>query len=70
MSAWGPVFTPACTLRIERKRANTCAVVMKSSVDAPTRTTSSIATSAFRESSTKFACVRMQPFGRPVVPDV
>ncbi len=70
MSAWWPTFTPACTLITEMKRANTCAVVMNSTVEAPGLTTSDIATAAFRDSSTKFECVRMQPFGRPIVPEV
>ena len=52
------------------KRAKTCAVVMNSRVDDPGATTSPIATAALRLSSTKFECVMMHPFGRPVDPEV
>ncbi len=71
VSGWWPVFTPAWTARIVMKRANTCAVVMNRSVDAPgVCTTSDSATAALRESSTKLECVSTQPLGRPVEPDV
>ena len=53
------------------KRAKMCAVVMKSSVDAPgSATTSLSATAELRQSSTKFECVSTQPLGLPVEPDV
>ena len=52
-------------------RANTCAVVMKRSVDAPgVCTTSFRATAELRDNSTKLLCVSTHPFGRPVEPDV
>ena len=71
VSGWWPVFTPAWMSRIEMKRAKTCAVVMNSSVEAPgVLTTSSSDFAELRESSTKLLCVRTQPFGRPVDPDV
>ena len=53
------------------KRANTCAVVMNSTVEAPgTVTTSCSALAALRVSSTKLLWVSTQPFGRPVEPEV
>ena len=53
------------------KRAKMCAVVMKSSVDAPgSATTSLSATAELRQSSTKFEWVSTQPLGLPVEPDV
>ncbi len=53
------------------KRANTCAVVMNSSVDEPgVCTTSSSALAELRDSSTKLLWVSTQPFGRPVEPEV
>ena len=53
------------------KRANTCAVVMNSSVEAPgVSTTSRSDVAEFRASSTKLLCVSTQPLGRPVDPDV
>ena len=70
VSAWCPIFTPAWTPSTEMNRANTCAVVMKSSVDEPGATTSFMATEALRVSSTKLEWVRMQPFGTPVEPEV
>jgi hypothetical protein len=52
-------------------RAKTCAVVMKSSVDAPGWWMSSVrATAELRLSSTKFECRMMHPLGRPVDPEV
>ncbi len=71
VSGWWPVRTPAWMSRIEMNRANTCAVVMNSSVDAPgVDTTSSSALAELRESSTKLLCVSTQPLGRPVDPEV
>ncbi len=70
VSAWWPTFTPPCTESTEMKRANTCAVVMKSSVVDFGLTTSLIATAALRQVSTKLEWVRMQPLGTPVEPDV
>ena len=71
VSGWWPVLTPAWTLRIEMNRANTCAVVMNNSVDAPGLATTSFSASAeLRQSSTKLLCVSTQPFGRPVEPEV
>ena len=53
------------------KRAKTCAVVMNSTVDAPGCSSTSLsASAAFFEVSTKLLCVRTQPFGRPIDPDV
>ena len=53
------------------KRAKTCASGRKSSVDAPSRlTTSSIFAVAFSARPRKFSCVSSQPLGRPVVPEV
>ena len=51
-------------------RAKMWAVVMNRSVFDCGLTTSGIASAALRESSTKLEWVRMQPFGRPVVPAV
>ncbi len=70
MSAWWPIFTPPCTLSTEMNRANTCASVMNSRVLESSFTTSGIALVALRAVSTKFAWVRKQPFGLPIVPDV
>ena len=71
MSGWWPVFTPPTMFRIEMKRAKMCAVVMKSSVEAPGFSTTSLSALAeLRVSSTKLLCVSTQPFGRPVEPDV
>lgn len=69
MSGWCPVFTPACTSRMEMKRANTCAVVMNRSVEAPGMVTTSLSAFAeLRASSTKLPWVSTQPLGRPVEP--
>ena len=70
VSAWWPTLTPACTARIEMYRANTCAVVRNSSIDAPGATTSESAAAALRLSSTKLEWVSMLPLGMPVDPDV
>ncbi len=71
VSGWWPVLTPACTLSSEMNRANTCAVVMNSSVEAPgVSTTSCRALAELRASSTKLLCTRTQPLGRPVDPEV
>ncbi|CAM5332339.1 hypothetical protein LSHI6S_01148 [Leifsonia shinshuensis] len=72
VSAWWPTFTPAVTQSTAMNRANTCAVVMKSSVEAPPGciTTSFSASAELRDSSTKLECVSTQPFGRPVEPEV
>ena len=43
---------------------------MNRRVEAPGRKTSGTAACVLRLSSTKLRCVRTQPFGVPVVPDV
>ena len=72
------VMSGACPMRaLERMQAtsiarpNTCAMGRKSNVAAPElRKTSGYAAITLSTSAMKFAWVSMQPFGRPVVPEV
>jgi len=66
-----PILTRALTQPTWMMRANTCARGRNNSVEAPSASNSfSSSSTATVSSNMKLPCVSMQPFGRPVVPEV